>query len=73
MAETWAEMTKRHEIERLSLVRDHMHLSVLRASKNLGISSSSLWSFLSYRGLSWSKAKLEAAYPELKEVTSSHD
>lgn len=65
--ETWGQIVRRHEIERISAIRRLMGGSMQEAADTLGITKPSLDSFLRYRGLRWSIDQVEAAYPEVKE------
>ena len=67
--ETWPEILRRHELEKMRAIHTHIDSSLPKAA-NLEMSQAALGSYIYSRGLRWNRASLEAAYPELtpKEV-----
>lgn len=65
MTETWAQILRRHDLEKMRAIHAHIDSSIPKAAAALGISEGALSSFVYSRGVRWNRGELEAAYPEL--------
>lgn len=63
--ETWPEILRRHELEKMRAIHAHIDSSLPKAAANLEMSQAALGSYIYSRGLRWNRASLESAYPEL--------
>lgn len=51
--ETWPEILRRHEEEKMELLAEHFHLPISQAAELLKVSPKSLYAYMTHRGMKW--------------------